>query len=65
MLRFTSQDAFDASDETTFQLLNSSYYKDRTRMLSITGIVCNKDEVSEIERCFEDWKFTKSRMETS
>ena len=58
MLLFTSQDAFDASDETTFQLLNSSYYKDRTRMLSITGIVCNKNEVSEIERCFEDWKFT-------
>lgn len=63
MLQFTSQDAFHSSDQTTFQLLNSSYYKEPTRMLSITGIVCNKNKVSEIERWFKDWKFINIKWE--
>ncbi len=63
MLQITSQQAFSASGESTFQLLNSSYYKDQTRMLSITGIVCNKNEVLEIERWFKDWKFINIKWE--
>ena len=57
MIQMASQQAFSDSGESTFQLLNSSYYKDSTRMLGITGIVCNKDRVSEIRKWFKGWKF--------
>ena len=50
--------------ESVFQLLNSSYYKDSTQMLSITGIVCNKDEVLKIRKWFKDWKFANLDWET-
>ena len=42
---------------SVFQPLNSSYYSDQTEMLSVTGIVCNKDKVSEIRKWFKDWAF--------
>ena len=57
MLQIASQRAFPASGESVFQLLNSSYYREPTRMLSVTGIVCNKNEVSEIRQWFKDWVF--------
>ena len=63
MFELASQEAFPVPSEITFQILNSSYYKEPTRMLSITGIVCNKNKVSEIERWFKDWKFINIKWE--
>ena len=63
MIQMASIQAFLGLDESAFQLLNSSYYKDQTRMLSITGIVCNKDEVLEIKECFKNWKFLNIKWE--
>ena len=57
MLKIAAQQALPPSGESVFQLLNSSHYSDQTQMLSITGIVCNKNEVSEIQRWFKDWAF--------
>ena len=63
MLQIAAQRALPASGESVFQLLNSSYYKDSSQMLSVTGIVCNKKEVSEIEEWFKDWKFINTKWE--
>lgn len=57
MLEISAQQALPAIGESVFQILNSSYYKEPTRMLSVTGIVCNKNKVSEIQQWFKDWKF--------
>ena len=57
MLKIASQQALPASGESVFQHLNSSHYSDRTQMLSITGIVCNKNKVLKIRRWFKDWEF--------
>ena len=57
MIRIASQQALPASGESVFQLLDSSYYSDQTHMVSITGIVCNKNEVSKIRQWFNNWKF--------
>ena len=63
MLQIASQKALLTSGESTFQLLNSSYYDDQTQMLSITGIVCNKNRVSEVRRWFKNWKFINLKWE--
>ena len=55
MIRIASQQALPASGERVFQLLDSSHYSDQTRMLSITGIVCNKSEISKIRQRFKNW----------
>ena len=57
MTQIASQQALPASGKSIFQLLDSSYYSDQTHMLSITGIVCNKSEVSKIQQWFENWHF--------
>ena len=57
MLQLATQRALPTSGESVFQLLSSSYYREPTRMLSVTGIVCNKNEVSEIQQWFKDWAF--------
>ena len=57
MLQIASQRALPPSGESVFQLLNSSYYNDQTQMLSVTGIVCNKNEVSKIQKWFKNWEF--------
>ncbi len=57
MIQIASQQALPASGESVFQLLNSSHYNDQTQMLSITGMVCNKSEVSKIQQWFKNWKF--------
>ena len=57
MIQIASQKALPASGKSIFQLLDSSHYNGQTHMLSITGIVCNKDEVSEIQQWFQNWHF--------
>ena len=56
MLEMAAQEALRES-ESVFQPLSSSYYKDQTQMLSVTGIVCNKNKVFEIRQWFKDWSF--------
>ena len=56
MLEIAAQQALRESGNV-FQPLNSSYYSDQTEMLSVTGIVCNKNKVSEIRQWFKDWAF--------
>ena len=63
MLQLAAQQALPASGESVFQLLNSSYYKEPTRMLSVTGIVCNRNEVSKIQELFKDWEFVNLKWE--
>ena len=57
MIHIASQKALPASGESVFQLLDSLHYNDQTQMLSITGIVCNKSEVSKIHQWFKNWEF--------
>ncbi|MDE0316892.1 MAG: hypothetical protein OXM61_18550 [Candidatus Poribacteria bacterium] len=57
MLQMASQQALPALGESIFQLLDSCYYNDQTQMLSVTGIVCNKKEVSEVQKWFKDLPF--------
>ena len=56
MLEIAAQQALRES-ESFFQPLNSSYYNDRTQMLSVTGIVCNKNKVAKIREWFKNWAF--------
>ena len=62
MFHTASIQALPEAGGSVFQLLNSSYYKDSVQMLSITGIVCKKDRVSEIRKWFKDWKFANTRL---
>ena len=57
MFRTSSIHVLPEAGKRVFQLLSSFYYKDSTQMLSITGIVCKKDRVSEIREWFKNWKF--------
>lgn len=63
MTQIASQQALPASGKSIFQLLDSSYYSDQTHMLSITGIVCNKSEVSEIQQWFKNWNFANLKWD--
>ena len=58
MFQIVSQRALPASGESVFQLLDSAHYNDQTEMLSITGMVCNKNDVSEIRQWFKNWAFS-------
>ena len=63
MLEIAAQQALPGSGESVFQLLDSSYYKDQTRMLSVTGIVCNKNKVPKICKWFKNWAFVNLTWE--
>ena len=63
MLQIAAQRGLPASGESVFQLLNSSYYKDSSQMLSVTGIVCNKKKKLEVQEWFKDWKFANLKWE--
>ena len=63
MFKIAAQQALPPSGESVFQLLNSSYYKDPVRMLSVTGMVCNKQNVSKIQGWFKDWEFVNLTWE--
>ena len=58
MFQIASQQALPAPGESVFQLLNSSHYNDQTEMLSITGMVCNKNQVSDVRRWFKNSAFS-------
>lgn len=58
MFKNASQQALPASGESVFQLLDSSHYNDQTEMLSITGMVCNKRNVSKILQWFKNLAFS-------
>lgn len=58
MFKNASQQALPASGESVFQLLDSAHYNDQTQMLSITGMVCNENDISEIQRWFKNSAFS-------
>ena len=57
MFQIASQQAL-ALSESIFQLLDSAHYNDQTEMLSITGMVCNENDISEIQRWFKNSAFS-------
>lgn len=63
MLQIASQQALPAAGNSIFQLLNSSHYNDSTHMLSLTGIVCNRNKMSNIREWFTNWKFINMEWE--
>ena len=58
MFQIASQQALPASGESVFQLLDSSHYNDQTQMLSITGMVCNRKQRSDVRQWFKNWAFS-------
>ena len=58
MFKNASQEALPASGESVFQLLDSSHYNDQTQMLSITGMVCDKNQVSDVRQWFKNSAFS-------
>ena len=65
MLQLASQQEILTSGGSIFHLLNSSYYKDQTQMLSVTGIVCNENNIPKIEQWFKGWTFLNQTWEDS
>lgn len=57
MFKRASQQALPESGESVFQLLDSAHYNDQTEMLSITGMVCNKKQRSDVRQWFKNWAF--------
>lgn len=57
MFKIASQQVLPASGESVFQLLDSVHYNDQTEMLSLTGMVCNKKQVSDVRQWFKNWAF--------
>lgn len=57
MFQMASQQVLPASGKSVFQLLDSSHYNDQTEMLSLTGMVCNKKQVSDVRQWFKNWAF--------
>ena len=39
-----------------FQILSSNYYNDGTEMLSVTGIIIDKDKMPQVNTYFQDWR---------
>ena len=54
MLQIASQQALPAAREEIFQILDSSHYNDQSKMLSVTGIVCNKSQSSQVLDWFKN-----------
>ncbi len=65
MFQIASQQALPASGESVFQLLDLSHYNDQTEMLSITGMVCNKRNVSKILQWFKNSAFSNFDWQAS
>ena len=57
MIQIAAQKALSAVTEGgKFIPVSSFYYHDGTWMFTLTGVVCGEDEVSELEKTFNDWK---------
>jgi hypothetical protein len=57
MVRIASQRAFPSPNPMVYQPLCSFNYSDGTPMLTVTGIVCLKEERDSVRRAFGDWQF--------
>ena len=57
MLRVAVEQAFPpAATKVTFVPVSSFYYSDGTGMLTLTGVVYQRDRRSEVKRVFSDWE---------
>lgn len=57
MLRIAAEKALPAASNMTFQPICSFYYSDGTFMFTFTGVVCARNEQTEICDKFKSWKF--------
>lgn len=58
MLQIASEKVFSIPSGPKFQILNSTYYNDGTKMISLTGIVCDNSDKLKISKQFSKWKFS-------
>ena len=57
MLKIVAQRAFPGELPMMFQPITSFFYSDSTGMLTVTGVVCSRDDESIFRKAFEDWHF--------
>jgi hypothetical protein len=57
MIKIQAQRSLSAiKGNLRFQILSSNYYNDGTEMLSITGIVIEKDKIKDIKLLLQEWR---------
>lgn len=58
MIKVQAQRSLSAmKSDLQYQILSSSYYNDGTQMLSVAGIVVQKEKANLVRSHFEDWEF--------
>ena len=58
MLQIASEKVFPpTASSRSFVPVSSFYYSDGTWMFTLTGIVCDNDEINEIKSAFDNWYF--------
>ena len=55
MLKIVAQRALPAELPTTFQPISSFFYSDGTGILTVTGIVCSREDHLIVRQAFEGW----------
>jgi hypothetical protein len=60
MIRVAAERALPADAELMFQPVSSFYYKDGMGMLTVTGVVCFRNEAERVREAFADWQFLNS-----
>ncbi len=58
MLEVIAQRSLPGALPLMFQPINSFYYSDTNGMLTVTGVVCARNEEAKIREVFQDWKFS-------
>lgn len=58
MLQIASQKALPSVTTLMFQPVSSFHYSDGTNMLSLTGIVCEREKQDTVKRAFENLQFS-------
>ena len=57
MLRIAAEIGLEGDPGTIFQPINSLLYRDSIWMLTVTGILCARQEAGSVRGLFEDWEF--------
>ena len=57
MLRISSEKGLTGDPGTIFQPINSLLYRDSIWMLTVTGVVCTREESDSVRELFMDWEF--------
>ena len=57
MLQIAAQRALPSGSGMAYQPLSSFYYKDRTGILTLTGIVCERSNLKNVRESFSNWQY--------